>query len=330
MAGASDWTAELAKRWDQGIVRYPDPAVESLDSRFLAYRNGNAAVECLFIGTRWAEGPVWFGDSRSLIFSDIPNNRMLRYCEVTNQVTVFRQPSNNANGNTRDRQGRLISCEHLSRRVTRTEYDGSITVLIDHFDGKRLNAPNDIVVQSDGTVWFTDPGYGILVSYEGQRAEPELPTRVYRLDTTTGITTVVAEDFVKPNGLCFSPDEKRLYISDSGSSHNSDAPGHIRVFDVGKNGFLSGGEVFADLKPGFADGLRTDSDGNLWASVGWAGPGLNGVHCFTPSGDFIGLIHLPEPCANLCFGGVQKNRLFMTCSQSLYSLYVEATGSQMP
>ena len=330
MVDSSGWTPELARRWDQGIVRYPDPAVEALDSSFQAYCNGNAAVERLFTGMRWAEGPVWFGDSRSLVFSDIPNNRMLRYCEVTNEVTVFRQPSNNANGNTRDRQGRLISCEHLARRVTRTEYDGSITVLIDRFEGRRLNAPNDVVVQSDGTIWFTDPGYGILVGYEGQRAEPELPTRVYRLDSATGSASVAAEDFVKPNGLCFSPDESRLYISDSGSSHNPDAPGHIRVFNVEEGETLVGGRVFADFKPGFADGLRTDRDGNLWAAVGWAGPGSNGVHCFTPGGELIGRIHLPEPCANLCFGGLQKNRLFMACSQSLYALYLEAVGSQYP
>jgi gluconolactonase len=190
MAVNSDWTPELIRRWDQGIVRYPDPAVEALDSRFHAYRNGNAAIERLYTGTRWAEGPVWFGDSRSLFFSDIPNNWMLRYCEVTDEVTLFRQPSNYSNGNTRDLQGRLISCEHLTRQITRTEYDGSVTVLLDRFEGKPLNAPNDVVVHSDGAVWFTDPGYGILVGYEGQRAEPELPTRVYRLDTATGAARV--------------------------------------------------------------------------------------------------------------------------------------------
>ena len=330
MAIESEWTPELSRRWDQGIVRYPDPAVEVVDSRFLAYRIGNAAVDRLYTGARWAEGPVWFGDSRSLVFSDIPNNRMLRYCETTNEVTLFRQPSNYSNGNTRDRQGRLITCEHLSRRVTRTEYDGTLTVLLDSFEGKPLNAPNDVVVHSDGSIWFTDPGYGILVGYEGQRAEPELPTRVYRLDAATGAATVVAENFVKPNGLCFSPDESRLYVSDSGASHDPDAPGHVRVFQVVEGRKLRGGRVFADMKPGFADGIRTDRDGNLWASVGWAGPGTDGVHCLTPNGELIGRIHLPEPCANLCFGGVKKNRLFMTCSQSLYSLYVEAIGSQWP
>ena len=301
-----------------------------LDPRFRAYRNGNAAIERLYTGARWAEGPVWFGDFSSLVFSDIPNNRMLRYCEITGEVTVFRQPSNNSNGNTRDQQGRLITCEHLTRRVTRTEHDGRLTVLMDRFDGKPLNAPNDVVVHSDGAVCFTDPGYGILVGYEGQRAEAELPTRVYRLDIVTGEATVVADDLVKPNGLCFSPDESRLYISDSGISHDPDAPGHIRVFDVVDGRKLRGGQVFADMSPGYADGMRTDREGNLWSSVGWVGLGADGVHCLTSDGELIGRILLPEPCANLCFGGVKKNRLFMTCSQSLYSLYVEAIGSQTP
>ena len=330
MAGDSQWTPELIRRWDEGVVRYPDPAVEVLDPRFASYRLGNAAIERLYTGARWLEGPVWFGDSRSLVFSDIPNNRMLRYCEITNEVTSFRTPSNNSNGNTRDRQGRLVTCEHLTRRVTRTEHDGSITVLIDQFEGKPLNAPNDVVVHSDGAVWFTDPGYGILMNYEGQRAEAELPTRVYRLDTATGAATVVADDLVKPNGLCFSPDESRMYVSDSAISHDPNAPGHVRVFDVVDGRKLLGGRVFADMSPGFADGMRTDRDGNLWSSRGWAGAGTDGVHCLTPDGDLIGRIILPEPCSNLCFGGVRKNRLFMTSSQSLYSLYVEAVGSQTP
>ena len=306
MVGDSQWTPELSRRWDQEIVRYPDPAVEVLSPRFRAYRIGNAAVERLYTGARWAEGPVWFGDLRSLIFSDIPNNRMLRYCEVTGQVTLFRQPSNYSNGNTRDRQGRLISCEHLTRRVTRTEHDGSLTVLLDRFDGKPLNAPNDVVVHSDGAVWFTDPGYGILVSYEGERAEAELPTRVYRLDAATGAVAVVADDLVKPNGLCFSPDESRLYISDSGISHDPDGPGHIRVFEVVDGRKLRGGRVFADMAPVVPDGMRTDRDGNLWSSAGWGGPGTDGVHCISPDGELIGRIILPEPCANLCFGGVKR------------------------
>ena len=255
---------------------------------------------------------------------------MLRYCEVTDEVTLFRQPSNYSNGNTRDLQGRLITCEHLTRRVTRTEHDGSLTVLLDRFEGRRLNGPNDVVVDSDGAVWFTDPGYGIVMAYEGEVAEAELPTRVYRLDPVSGDATVVADDLVKPNGLCFSPDESRLYISDTGNSHDPDGPGHIRVFEVVEGWKLRGGQVFADMSPGFADGMRTDRDGNVWSSVGWAGPGTDGVHCLMPDGELTGRIVLPEPCANLCFGGAKRNRLFMTGSQSLYSLHVEAVGSQRP
>jgi gluconolactonase len=306
--------------WERGVVRYPDPAVETVDPRFNEYRLSGAAIERLWVGGRWTEGPVWFGDGRFLLWSDIPNDRMLRWSEETGAVSVFRSPSNNSNGNTRDRQGRLVTCEHGTRRVTRTEYDGRITVLVDSFDGKRLNAPNDLVVKSDDSIWFTDPGYGILKHYEGFKAEPELPTRVYRIDARTGRTTIVTEAFDRPNGLCFSPDERRLYIVDTG------APGNIRVFDVDDEGRLSNDQVFVEMRPGGSDGIRCDTDGNVWSAAGWAGAGFDGVHCYAPDGDLIGRIHLPETCSNLCFGGQKKNRLFMTASQSLYALYVDAIG----
>ena len=311
------------------IVRYPDERIEILDKRFAKYRLGTAALELLWTGGRWLEGPVWFGDGRYLLFSDIPNNRILKWDEATEDVAVFRQPSNNTNGNTRDRQGRLISCEHDARRVTRTEHDGSITVLIDRFDCHRLNAPNDIVVKSDGSIWFTDPGYGILMNYEGHRAEFELDTNVYRFDPDTGEATVVASDLARPNGLCFSPDESFLYIVDTARSDGPEHPAHIRVFDViddklGKN------RLFVDMGTSMADGIRADIDGNIWVGAGWAGEGSDGVHCYAPDGTLIGQIHLPAPCSNLCFGGEKKNRLFMTVSQSLYSLYLETTGAQIP
>jgi len=284
----------------------------------------------LWTGARWSEGPVWFGDTRCLIWSDIPNNRMMRWTEETNQVTVFRQPANNSNGNTRDKQGRLITCEHLTRRVTRTEYDGRVTVLMDSFEGKPLNAPNDVVVHPDGHIWFTDPGYGILLHYEGERADFELPTNVYRLNPDTGAATVVTDELEKPNGLCFSPDYSKLYLVDTGATHTPDHPRHIRVYDVDDNTRLKNGRLFCDMSPGLADGIRCDVDGNLWSSAGWVGEGYDGVHIFDPNGDLIGKIHLPEVCANLCFGGVKRNRVFMAGSQSLYAVYVETQGAQVP
>ena len=287
-------------------------------------------VEQLWTGARWSEGPVWFGDTRCLIWSDIPNNRMMRWTEETNQVTVFRQPANNSNGNTRDKQGRLITCEHLTRRVTRTEYDGRVTVLMDSFEGKPLNAPNDVVVHPDGHIWFTDPGYGILLHYEGERADFELPTNVYRLNPDTGAATVVTDELEKPNGLCFSPDYSKLYLVDTGATHTPDHPRHIRVYDVDDNARLKNGRLFCDMSPGLADGIRCDVDGNLWSSAGWVGEGYDGVHIFDPNGDLIGKIHLPEVCANLCFGGVKRNRVFMAGSQSLYAVYVETQGAQVP
>jgi gluconolactonase len=322
---------ELAgKEQQRNPVEYPDPAVEVVDPRFAKYKVNNAAVERLYTGARWAEGPVWFGDGRYLLFSDIPNNRMLRWLEDTGEVSMFRSPSNYSNGNFRDREGRLLTCEHDTRRVTRTEHDGSITVLIDSYQGKKLNAPNDLVVHSDGAIWFTDPGYGIMSNYEGHKAAFELPTAVYRLDAITHEITVVASDMDKPNGLCFSPDEKLLYIVDSGNPKHPGDPRPIRVYDVMDGMRLKNGRMFVNMSPGSSDGIRCDVDGNVWSAAGWGGSGYNGVHVFAPDATLIGKIHLPETCANLCFGGAKKNRLFMAASQSLYSVYVEAQGAQLP
>ena len=324
-------SSALARDWDDpASVRYPDPAVEVIDPRFAKYKLGNAAVERLYTGTRWAEGPVWFGDGRFLLWSDIPNNRIMRWVEETGEVSVFRKPSNFSNGNTRDKQGRLITCEHGTRRVTRTEHDGAITVLLERFEGKRLNAPNDAVVHSNGGVWFTDPGYGSLLHYEGYKEEFKLPTCVYHIDPDTGKAKVVAEEIEKPNGLCFSPDESKLYVAETGATHKPDHPRHVRVYDVVDGKGLANGRVFCDMAPGLADGIRCDTEGNLWSSAAWAGEGYDGVHVFAPDGKLIGKIHLPEVCSNLCFGGVKRNRLFMTGSQSLYALYVETQGAQVP
>jgi len=308
-------------------TRYPDPRIEVLDRRFV-YKQGNAAIERIATGFRWAEGPVWVRDGGYLIFSDIPNNRMMRWLEEDGHLSVFRSPSNYTNGNTRDRQGRLISCEHDARRVTRTELDGSITVLMDHHQGKRLNAPNDVVTARDGGVWFTDPGYGIDGPYEGHKAEAELPCNVYRYDPATGTASVAADDFVRPNGLCFSPDERILYVVDSGISHGG--PAHIRAFDVDGPALRNGRIFAADFAPGMTDGLRCDVDGNVWCSMGWGDPSEDGVRCYAPNGDLIGKIHLPEGCANLCFGGKKKDRLFMCASTSVYSLYLNARGALTP
>ena len=311
-------------------VSYPDPAVEVVDPRFTRYKVNNAAVERLYTGTRWAEGPVWFGDGRYLLFSDIPNNRLLRWLEETGEVSVFRSPSNYCNGNSRDRQGRLLTCEHDTRRLSRTEHDGTITVLMDHYQGKPLNAPNDIAVHSDGAIWFSDPGYGIMSNYEGHKAQFELPANVYRLDPNTREVTVVANDLDKPNGMCFSPDEKKLYIADTGEPKHPGDPRPIRVYDVEGGARLKNGRMFVNMGGGSSDGIRCDVDGNVWSAAGWGDEGFNGVHVFAPDGTLIGKIHLPETCANLCFGGAKKNRLFMAASQSLYSVYVGTEGAQVP
>ncbi len=306
----------------QPCARYPDPAVEVLDARFERYRILLAGVERLATGFRWTEGPAWFGDARQLIFSDIPNNRIMRWDEETGAVSVFRKPSNNANGNTRDRQGRLVSCEHATRRVTRTEYDGRITVLADSFEGQRLNSPNDVVVKSDGSVWFTDPAFG-LNDYEGFRDSPGLPTHLYRIDGETGALTVAAADIRSPNGLAFSPDESYLYVVQSRATPHR----NIVRFDLSPDGKVLGpSRVLIDCGPGIPDGIRCDEDGNLWCGWGMT-PELDGVRVFDPEGIALGHIHLPERCANLCFGGANRNRLFMAGSQSLYALYVNTRGA---
>jgi gluconolactonase len=305
-------------------VRYPDPAVQVLDASFAQYRHVLAAVERIATGFRWAEGPVWLGDTRSLLWSDIPNNRILRWDEETGATTIFRQPSGYANGNTRDRQGRLITCEHGGRRVSRTEYDGSITALAESIEGKRLNSPNDVVVKSDGSIWFTDPAFGIDDYYQGERAQAELPACVYRIDPASGVTTMVADDAEGPNGLAFSPDEKILYVVESRGQPNR----RIRAYDVAPDGTrLLSGRPFIDAGAGTPDGFRCDVAGNLWCGWGMGDPALDGVRVFSPEGQAIGHIALPERCANLCFGGRWRNRLFMAASQSVYALYVNTQGA---
>ncbi|NDR56224.1 SMP-30/gluconolactonase/LRE family protein [Aliiruegeria sabulilitoris] len=305
-------------------TRYPDPAVESLDPAFDKYRLPLAAVERLATGMRWCEGPVWFGDARHLLWSDIPNNRIMRWTEETGHVSEYRSPSNFANGHTRDRQGRLVSCEHGGRRITRTEYDGTITTLMDSFEGKRLNSPNDIVVKSDGSVWFSDPVFGILGNYEGYRSEPEIGQNVYCLDPETGEAIIVADDILGPNGLCFSPDESILYIVESRGVPSR----KILAYDLDTDGrTLSEKRVLIDAGPGTPDGMRCDVDGNLWCGWGMGDPALDGVMIFAPDGRPIGRIALPERCANLCFGGRANSRLFMAASQSIYALYVNIAGA---
>ena len=301
--------------------RVPDASVQEVDGAFARYRLPLCKIERLATGTRWAEGPVWFGDTRCLVWSDVPGDRMLRWDEETGAVSVFRKPSGYANGNTRDRQGRLLTCEHGGRRVSRTEPDGRVITLVDSFNNRKLNSPNDIVCKSDGSVWFTDPSFGIMGWYEGHKAEPENPLNVYRWDPS-GKVTVVAEGISQPNGLAFSPDEKLLYIVESRS-----VPRKILAFDVTRENTLKNSRVLIDAGPkGTPDGFRVDMDGNLWCGWGMGEAGLDGVHVFNQQGKLIGRIDLPERCANLCFGGTERNRLFMAASTSLYALYVNIQG----
>lgn len=301
----------------------PGTPAEILDKSFKPLINGTAKLERLYNGCRWAEGPAYFPAGRYLVWSDIPNNRIMRYDETDGNVSVFRQPSNNTNGHTVDRQGRLISCEHLGRRVTRTEYDGTITVIADRYQGKRLNSPNDVVVKSDGSIWFTDPAYGIDWDYEGERAESEIGAcHVYRVDPASGEVSIVADDFVRPNGIAFSPDETKLYIADTGATHMDDGPRHIRVFDVIDGKKLRGGNVFAMCSAGFFDGFRFDEDGRLWTSA------FDGVHCYNEAADLIGKIKVPEVVGNLCFGGLKRNRLYICGTTSLYAYYLLLRGAK--
>ncbi len=303
-------------------ARYPDPAVQVLDASFNQYRLPLASVERLYTGCRWSEGPVYVGDGRYLLWSDIPNDRILKWEEETGVVSVFRKTSYNANGNTRDRQGRLVTCEHRGRRVSRTEYDGTITTIVDSFEGKRLNSPNDVVVKSDGSIWFTDPAFGISGYYEGEKADAELPMAVYRVDGVTGHVAKMTDTVEGPNGLAFSPDESILYVVASRAMPNR----KIEAFDITDSG-LKNQRVFIDAGPGTPDGFRVDIDGNLWCGWGMGDPALDGVRVFNKHAQPIGHIALPERAANLCFGGRFRNRLFMAASHGLYSLYVNTQGA---
>lgn len=289
------------------------------DPAFGAYVLANAPVKRLVTGFDWVEGPVWFGDLGCLLFSDIPNNRILRWTEEG--LTTFRSPSNFANGHTRDRQGRLVSCEHGLRRVTRTDWDGSIAVLADGFDGKPLNSPNDVIVARDGGIWFSDPHYGIMTDYEGFRAPQELPCSVYRIDPSGRVAAMIT-DMACPNGLAFSPDESRLYVADTGRMFSED-PRHIRVYDI-LDGRPVNGRLFHAISPGCADGIRVDMDGNLWSSA------ADGVHCIAPDGHLMGKILVPELVSNICFGGRAKHRLFITATTSVYSVILNRKGVQWP
>ena len=298
---------------------------EIIDKRFLRYVMPNVHMEKLYSGTRWAEGPVYFPAGKYLLWSDIPNDRLLRYDETDNQVSVFQTPCRYQNGHTIDREGRLVSCEHQGRQVSRIEVDGSLTVLASHYNGKRLNSPNDVIVKSDGSIWFTDPTYGIDGNYEGDKADSEIgESYVFRIDPDTGDVVAVATDYVKPNGLAFSPDESLLYIADTGATHVENGPQHIRVMDVAADNTLSNDRLFATCINGLFDGFRIDVDGNIWTSA------ADGVHCYTPDAELLGKILIDEVVANVEFGGIKRNRLFICATQSLYAVYLNTQAASRP
>jgi len=301
------------------------PTFEVLDERFRRFAFGNVHLEQLYTGCRWAEGPAWFAAGRYIVWSDIPNDRMLRWDETDGSVSVFRQPALNTNGHTVDLQGRLVSCEHRGRCVSRTEHDGRRSVLADRFDGKRFNSPNDLVVKSDGSIWFSDPSYGIDSDYEGDASPSELgECCVYRIDGDSGAVTRVASGFVQPNGLAFSPDEQWLYVADTGATHVANGPRHIRRFRVQDGRALAGGEVWAECTSGLFDGFRVDVHGHVWTSAG------DGVHCYAPDGVLLGKVRVPEAVANVCFGGPKLNRLFICATTSLYSVYLNTRAAPRP